>query len=189
MATALLSFLISPQTQPNGFVVSDFHVAATFALLSSFIPVPAGPLGSEYLVQAARNGGMGSATIDNPDSQWVGYWHDQAGFEEMIPKAAPKIADDGTFGLTISLRGFLGHLSGPVPGQQQAATAEQTTAPKVAGPISISMTGMQPIKIGAFGKGKRLEEEGFVASPVKNLLEGDDTDVVGKDSVLLSRST
>jgi RNA-binding protein 5/10 len=152
------------------------------------MPVPAGPLGSEYLVQAARSGGMGSATIDDPDSQWVGYWHEQAGFEEMIPKLAPKICDNGTFELTTSLRGFLGHLSGPTSGQQVATSTEETAAPKVTGPISISMTGMQPIKIGAFAKGKRLEEEGFVASPVKNLLEGDDADVVGKDSVLLSRS-
>lgn len=129
---------------------------------------------------------MGSATIDNPDSPWVGYWHEQAGFEETVPKAAPQIGDDGNFELPIDLRGFLGHLSGPMPGQQ--AIAEHSAPVKPAGPVSISMTGMQPIKLGGFAKGKRLEEEGFVASPVKNLLEGDDQDIVGKDSVLLSRS-
>jgi RNA-binding protein 5/10 len=190
LASALLAFLISPETQPNGFVIHDYLVAAMFMRPEAFQPVAAGLLGGENLVQATRRGGIGSTTIDKPDGKWVGYWHEQAGVVIASPKNAPPIEEDGSVKVPTGLRGYLGSLAGPPPGQQAGAgTAQGSTT---SAPVSISMTAMQPIKIGvgaAGGKKRGVEEEGFVAAPPKNLLgEDDDEPEPMADSVLKSRS-
>ena len=155
------------------------------------MPVPAGPLGSEYLLKASRNGGIGSSTIDKPDGQWVGYWHEQSGCLETVPKNALKINDDGNLDpITVDIRAFLGSLAGPMPGQQSnTPQVAQPIVNPLSGPVSFSMSGMaamQPIKIGV--KGRKMEE-GFVNLSGKTLLDDDDAVVdSGKDSVLLSRS-
>jgi N-methylhydantoinase B/oxoprolinase/acetone carboxylase alpha subunit len=55
------------------------------------------------------------------------------------------------------------------------------------GPISISIGGINPISIGS-GKTRKREEEGFKVMPSKVVLDDEEEDMVGTDSVLLSRS-
>lgn len=55
------------------------------------------------------------------------------------------------------------------------------------GPISISIGGINPINIGG-GKTRKREEEGFKVIPSKVVLDDEEEDMVGTDSVLLSRS-
>jgi RNA-binding protein 5/10 len=183
-----MQFLISPVSQPNGFVIADFPIAASFMNPSTFVPRAAGPLGSEFLLRASRNGGIGSSTIDGQDGQWVAYWHEQSGTLETVPRNALKVRDDGTLEpITSQLRAFLGGLAGPVSGvHTSSSTLQQTTATSATGPISFSLTGMtaiQPIKISSKGKGV----EGGIG---KKLLDDDDDvrETEDKDSVLLSRS-
>jgi hypothetical protein len=107
---------------------------------------------------------------------------------EYVPPTAPNMGEDGVMAkLSIETRVFLGTLAGPVvvpgyiPGNQQTAAM----APMAMGPISIAMSGMQPIKIGIQ---RPKDDEGFVAgsTSARNLLE-DDEEVDDKDTVLLSR--
>ena len=192
LAAALLAFLISPQTQPEGFQIFDFAVAATFANAGAFVPVPSGPLGSELVVHASRHGGIGGDTIDQADGSFVGYWHPDAIPQETVPIGAPKIDDKGAVEpLNGEMKAFLGILSGstdPDTAESSGQASRQSNVPNSAGPISISLGGAAN-KIG--GKGKRVEETGFVVMEQKNLLGGDDeeTDQVGQDTVLLSRGT
>lgn len=185
-----MTFLISPEAQPNGFVIADFLIAASFTNADAFIAVETGPLGSSHLVRASRNGGIGGSTLTGSEGRWVGYWHEQSGLVETVPKTALRIDDNGEVEkLPVELRGLLGSLAGPAPGQQlaQASASLSTTAPTAAmGPVSISMTAMQPIKLGTKGK---MMEEAMIAPP-KGLLHDDDEekDIIGQDSVLLSRS-
>ena len=156
---------------------------------SAFQPTPAGPLGGEFLVRACRNGGIGSDTIDQTDSQWVGYWHEAGGAIETVPCGASKIGEDGEMEkLSTDMRVFLGHLAGISPDNAlSGTTSAQPSQSSSSGPISISMTGIQPIKFGAVNKGKKIEGEGFVDAPNVNLLDEEESDIVGKDTVLLSR--
>lgn len=189
LAVALMPFLISPETQPNGFVIADFPVAASFINPDTFKVVEAGLLGSNHLLRASRSGGLGSSCFDGPGGRWVGYWHDQAALMESVPKNALRTEENGELDkMSTELRGFLGYLAGPAPGQQPTPASVATIAAPTGtmGPVSISMSAMQPIKIGAKGKGV---EEGFVAPP-KGMLQDEDEpiDANGQDSVLLSRS-
>lgn len=168
----------------------DYLVAAMFMRPESFQPVAAGLLGGENLVQATRRGGIGSTTIDKPDGKWVGYWHEQAGVVLASPSNAPPIEEDGSVRVPTALRGFLGSLAGPLPGQTPGVSASQSS--NAAASVSFGMAAIQPIKIGAGGVGgkkRALEEEGFIVAPPKNLLGGDDDEVEPMtDSVLKSRS-
>ncbi|WWD08598.1 hypothetical protein V865_006711 [Kwoniella europaea PYCC6329] len=185
LAAALLPFLLAPQHQPNGFVINYVPVAPSFANPAAFVPTPAGPLGGEFVLRPSRNGGVASDTIEQPEGKWCAYWHQAGGAVETLTRGAPVIDEDGLIQLTPDHRSFLGHLAGVPPQIPQSAPAE--AAPTSMAPINIA-GGVQPIKIG--GKGKKKEEmAGIIPISGKNLLGGDEEeDLVGKDSVLLSRS-
>ncbi|ORX36419.1 hypothetical protein BD324DRAFT_628787 [Kockovaella imperatae] len=187
LATAMLAFLIAPESQPQGFQISEHAIAASFANPAAFIPTPAGPLGSELVVRAARKGGIGFTTIDQPDGTWVGYWHPDAIPSPFVPAGAPAISDTGhTESLAPEIRSLLGSLSGEVSGGLSTDAAQQHRVTMPTGPISITMTGLQPIKS---SKTNKVPDEGFVGGLSKNLLGDDEeSDLVGKDSVLLSRT-
>lgn len=192
LATALLSFLLSRESQPQGFLIADRPIGASFASSSAFVPFPAGPLGGEFLLRASRNGGIGSDAVDKPDGQWVAYNHEHAGAIEAVPKGAHPIHDDGLLpAMSAEVRMLLGSLAGRLPGTAESSTS--TPAPPSAGMVTISNV-MQPIKIGApiaMPKvTRKADEAGFVTQDRRNILGDDDEeqDLVGKDTVLLSRS-
>ena len=175
-----------PKHQPKGFLITGVPIAVFPANPAAFVPAPAGPLGGQYLLPATRSGGIGSTTINQPDGKWCAYWPEQAGAVQILPRSRPTLPDNGDAPeLTSELRILLGGLAGPPAAPTNAPTGPaQTTAPM----LPISMAGMQPIKIGLGKKGK-IGEDGLIPLEVKNVL-GDDEDsgIVDKDTVLLSRS-
>ncbi|WWD16770.1 hypothetical protein CI109_101202 [Kwoniella shandongensis] len=187
LASALLPFLLSPQHQPNGFLINYVPVAASFANPAAFVPTPAGPLGGEFMIRPSRNGGFGSDTIDQADGKWCTYWHGQGGPQEAVPRGAPLVGENGFVDLTPDHRSFLGGLAG-VPAERPAAALPLDVQQAGMVPINIA-GGLQPIKIGGSSKMKKKEEIGIIPLTGKNLLEDDEEeDLVGRDTVLLSRS-
>ncbi|GMK54548.1 hypothetical protein CspeluHIS016_0111340 [Cutaneotrichosporon spelunceum] len=204
LASALMPFLFLPQHQPTGFLISGVPIAASFANTNAFIPTPSGPLGGQFLLRAAANGGFGAATIDTPDGEFCTYWHQQAGAVETLPRGAPPVPARGALvELSDETRRFLGNLAGKwKPPKTAAAAAGATSHASVdeSAPVSGTVTeqpsgplvsGMQPIKIG-FGnaiKKKPKEEPAMVEIMSKGFVDdNDEVDLVGKDSVLLSRT-
>lgn len=189
LASALLPWLLSPASQPQGFCINQRPVAASFVNPGTFILTPAGPLGGEFLLRSCRNGGFGSDTIDKPDGQWCSYWHQDAGASTVIPKGASAVLDNGDLEpLSTELRIFLGSLAMPSQQMSDNVDTKKDSAMSMnmpVGPISISMTGIQPIKIGA-GKGVKLDE-GLLPVSASSLFETDE-EVEERDTVLLSRS-
>lgn len=153
------------------------------------MPISAGPLGGEFIIRPSRFGGFGSETIDKPEGQWCAYWHEKGGAMESVPRGAPAIGEDGNVELTPAHRAFLGSLAG-VP-QSQVTSSQGPQSLQTTGMTSASVEGvMQPIKIG-IGKGKKTEEAAIIPITQKRSLldDGEEDDKVGKDTVLLSRST
>ncbi|WRT65424.1 uncharacterized protein IL334_002367 [Kwoniella shivajii] len=188
LAAALVPFLLAPQHQPNGFIINYVPVAACFANPAAFIPTSAGPLGGEFVLRPSRNGGIASDTIDNPEGQWCAYWHQAGGAVETVTRGAPQIGEDGVVQLTPDHRTFLGTLAGIPPQTKAAQPSDQNQG--AMGPISMA-GGLQPIKIGTAGpKGKKKEDLASIIPIIgKNVLgDEEEVDMVGKDSVLLSRS-
>lgn len=207
LATALLSYLLSPQHQPNGFLISQVPIAVSFANSSAFIPTPAGPLGGQFLVKSAPNGGIGAGSIASPDGEYCAYWHQQAGAVEAIPRGAPPVPARGSpLEIPAATKTFLGNLAGVVAPKPKAAAptaipAGAISQPAAAGPSSQTTDvtpaplagSMGPIKIGGFGsfgkKAKKTEEVGLIHISGRNAFgDEEDVDLVGKDTVLLSRS-
>ncbi len=183
LALALLPFLISPASQPQGFLISQFPVAASFANPTAFVPIPAGPLGGEFLVRASRLGGLGGDSIDQPDGQWCGYWHEKGGAVETLSRGGRSIEETGDLAkITLELRGFLGELAGPIAPPPSTIPSTSSAAPT--GLLNISSVAMQPIKISA---GAVKEEEGIVQMKVKNILDDEEETQEERDTVLLSR--
>ncbi|KAL1410167.1 hypothetical protein Q8F55_004172 [Vanrija albida] len=205
LATALLSYLLSPQHQPNGFLISQVPIAVSFANSSAFIPTPAGPLGGQFLLKSAPNGGIGAGTMATPDGEYCAYWHQQAGAVETIPRGAPAVPARGSpLDIPAATKTFLGNLAGvvapkPKPAvpaatgvQPPAAAAGPSTQPADATPAPLAGS-MGPIKIGGFGsfgkKIKKTEEVGLIHISGRNAFgDEEDVDLVGKDTVLLSRT-
>ncbi|WVR04075.1 hypothetical protein IAU60_001074 [Kwoniella sp. DSM 27419] len=187
LASAMLPFLLSPQHQPNGFLINHVPVAASFADPSAFIASSAGPLSGELVVRPTRSGGIGSELLDQPAGQWCTYWHQLAGLTEVVSRGAPRINENGDIELTPDHRAFLGTLAG-VPVQGRASTQSAGITQPMA-PINIA-GGLQPIKIGTGSKGRKKEEIAMIPISGKNLLgdEEEEVDLVGKDTVLLSRT-
>ncbi|ORY25257.1 hypothetical protein BCR39DRAFT_292207 [Naematelia encephala] len=189
LAAAMLPFLLNPASQPQGFCIHQRPVAVSFVNPGTFIATPAGPLGAEFLVQSCRNGGIGSEVIDNPDGEWVAYWHEKAGALELVPGGAPTVMLNGELEpMSAEIKMFLGSLAGrPAPSSQAAGPQGSTPGVAISGqtaPISISMTAMQPIKIGL-----KLDNEGIVPiSGSKRAFVDEEDDAIGKDTVLLSRT-
>ena len=172
---------MSPASQPQGLLISQFPVAASFANPAAFQPVSAGPLGGEFLIRASRLGGPGGDTIDQPDGKWCGYWHQQSGSIETFPRGGRVLEETGDLGkISLELRGFLGELAGSIASAPSAPPL--TTSIASTGLINISTVAMQPIKLGSYSAG----EEGVPLVHSKNVLEEDDTREE-KDTVLLSR--
>jgi len=209
LAAALLPFLLSPQHQPNGFLIAGVPIAASFANGGAFVPATPGPHGTQYLLRAAPNGGIGSATIGTPEGEWCTYWHQAAGAVETIPRGAPSVPARGSpLVLSDELKAFLGSLAGaqaqaqPPAGLAPVSFGTAAAAAVAAAPVATSSSdaaplGMQPIKIGinlgggatAKKKGPVVPEDGIIPISHKNVLGEDDNDGdPGKDSVLLSRS-
>ncbi|WVO17927.1 hypothetical protein L204_105625 [Cryptococcus depauperatus] len=189
LASALLPFLLSPQHQPNGFLINSVPVAASFANPTSFVPVAAGPLGGEFIIISSRAGGLGSETIDKPDGRWCAYWHERAGAVEDVPQGAPIIREDGMVELTPAHRSFLGGLAG-LPAQTSAKTAQtQTVQQTGTAPVNLSGS-VQPIKISGASKSKKKEEVGIITIMQKKNVLGDteEDDRIGQDTILLSRT-
>jgi RNA-binding protein 5/10 len=182
----LLSFLLSPQSQPHGFLIANRPIATSFADPASFEATEAGLLGGQYLLRATANGGIGSETKDKSEGGWCTYANEQAGAIETVPGKS-KIPDDGILPeMTPQLRSFLGVYAGKVDQIEEKAPVAPV------GMVNIANV-MQPIKIGtgfaigSIGKGKK--EEGLAGPSRKNLFDDEDeVDTVGKDTVLLSRS-
>jgi RNA-binding protein 5/10 len=182
----LLSFLLSPQSQPHGFLIANRPIATSFADPASFEATEAGLLGGQYLLRATANGGIGSETKDKSEGGWCTYANEQAGAIETVPGKS-KIPDDGILPeMTPQLRSFLGVYAGKVDQIEEKAPVAPV------GMVNIANV-MQPIKIGTgfaiggIGKGKK--EEGLAGPSRKNLFDDDEeVDTVGKDTVLLSRS-
>lgn len=200
LASALMPFLFLPQHQPNGFLISGVPVAASFANTSAFIPTPSGPQGGQYLIRAAGDGGIGSSTMSHPDGEFCAYWHQQAGAVETVPRGAPPVPARGaSIELSDETRRFLGNLAGKwkpkpsavAPGAAGAAGGSSSSTPAADTPAGPLTGGMQPIKIG-FGNavGKKAKEEPVMVEIMSKGLvdDNDEVDLVGKDSVLLSRS-
>ncbi|BEI87992.1 uncharacterized protein CcaverHIS019_0107100 [Cutaneotrichosporon cavernicola] len=202
LASALMPFLFLPQHQPTGFLISGVPIATSFANPNALIPTPSGPMGGQFLLRAAANGGFGAGTIDTPDGEFCTYWHQQAGAVETVPRGAPAVPARGvSLELSDETRRFLGNLAGkwkpPKPtGAAAVATSNvpgeaSSSAPGTETPSGPLVGGMQPIKIG-FGnavKKKPKEEPAMVEIMSKGLVDDDDeVDLVGKDSVLLSRT-
>lgn len=192
LAGALIPYLISPIYQPSGFRISGIPVAASFASLSSFEPIAAGPLGAQYLVRASKNGGIGSLSINDTDGQWCGYWHEQGGLIQTLPKGKPPINDNGEPPeMSTGLRAYLGHLAGPPPipttGMQGGQGGDGLGSQ---GLLDLSGNGMQPINI-KLGK-KKKEEPLMVEMMPKsvNVLQGmgEEEKEPEQDTVLISRS-
>jgi len=179
LALALLPFLISPACQPQGFLISQFPIAASFANPVAFVPIPAGPLGGEHLVRASRLGGLGGESIDKPDGKWCGYWHEQGGAIETLARGGRAIEENGELSkITLDQRGFLGEYAGSSAPPPSALAATMNTAPT--GLINISSVAMQPIKVGV--------EEATASASSKNVLADDEESQEDRDTVLLSRS-
>lgn len=188
LAAALLSFLLSPQTQPHGFLIANRPIATSFADPASFEAAEADPLCGQYLLRATANGGIGSDTKDQSEGGWCVYANEQAGAIETVP-AKGEIPEDGQLPeLNSQLRSLLGNHAGKVDQAEEKAPVVP-----VGGMVNIANV-MQPIKIGtgfalSLGNGKGKKEEGFAGPSRKNLFEDDEeVDTVGKDTVLLSRS-
>lgn len=201
LASALMPFLFLPQHQPTGFLISGVPIAASFANPNAFIPTPSGLMGGQFLLRAAADGGFGAATIDTPDGEFCAYWHQQAGAVETVPRGAPPVPARGaTLELSDETRRFLGNLAGKwkppkaaaAPSGASDASAESTTAAAADAAAGQALVGgMQPIKIG-FGnaiKKKPKEQPAMIEIMSKGLVDdSDEVDLVGKDSMLLSRS-
>lgn len=193
LAAALMPFLFMPQHQPNGFLVNGVPIAASFASPNAFIPTPAE--GAKFLLRAAGNGGIGSATISSPDGEFCTYWHQQAGAVETVPRGAPPIPFGGLpVELSSDVIAYLGNLSGKGKkhkGEESAAQSKEAAGETDDPPADSGSLSMQPIKIGGMGpaKKKKKEEPAMVTIMAKSLLDDDDEmDLVGEDSELLSRS-
>jgi RNA-binding protein 5/10 len=178
--------LLSPQSQPHGFLIANRPIAISFADPAAFEPASAGPLGGQFLLRSTRNGGIGSDTIGKSEGGWCAYANEQAGAVETVPAKGQAISEDGSLPeMTPQLRSFLGVFAGKRSDEVETAPSSLPTG----GIVNIANV-MQPIKIGttfgaALGKGKK--EEGY--TPRKNLFgDEEETDLVGKDTVLLSRS-
>lgn len=202
LASALMPFLFLPQHQPNGFLISGVPVAASFANPAAFIPTPTGPNGGQYLLQAASDGGIGAGTIASPDGEYCAYWHQQAGAVETVPRGAPPVPARGvSLELSDETRRFLGNLAGKWKPKPSAAAAAAGPTSSMAGPSTsssadtppapLALGAMQPIKIG-FGNAtkKKAKEEAVMVEIMSKALvdDNDEVDLVGKDSILLSRS-
>jgi RNA-binding protein 5/10 len=207
LAAALLPFLLSPQHQPNGFLIAQVPIAASFANPAAFLPTAPGPLGTQYLVRAAPNGGIGSAALDQPEGEWCGYWHQAAGAVETVPRGAPPVPLRGAQaelpeGLKVALGRYAGAGASAQPPVHRATGGFAPIAFGAPSGSSEATPGlvpnaMQPIKIGlSFGAGAAgrkkppaIPEDGIIPISHKNIL-GDDDDEKdpGRDSVLLSRS-
>ncbi|KAK4685451.1 hypothetical protein P7C73_g4697, partial [Tremellales sp. Uapishka_1] len=189
LACALLGFLMSPAHQPKGFCITGVPVAAAFAKTEAFLPTTAGPLGGEFVLRATRQGGIGCETVDDSDDHWCCYWHQDGGAVEVLPRGG-SIAEDGSAPIpTKDMRIFIGSsLAGPIPIPKGLGSAASAGKPDEGGGAAFPMpTGPFTVKI---GKTKRKDEDVMVPILQKNLLadEEDEKDVVGKDSVLLSRT-
>jgi len=179
--------LLSPQSQQHGFLIANRPIATSFADPAAFEAATAGPLGGQFLLRSTRNGGIGADTIGKSEGGWCTYANEQAGAVETIPTKGQAIPDDGLLPeISTQLRSFLGVFAGKRPDEVELAPSAMPTG----GIVNIANV-MQPIKIGttfgaAIGKGKKAEE-GY--APRKNLFgDEEETDLVGKDTVLLSRS-
>ena len=188
-----MSFLLSPKSQPNGFLIADRPIGISFANPAAFAPVTAGPLGGQYILRATRNGGIGSDTIDKPDGTWCAYTQEGAGALEILPESSLAIGEDGSVApIPTDLRNLLGSLAGKLPGSEPAMSM---TALPTAGMVSITNI-MQPIKLGTGAiampkQTRKADEAGLVANDSRKNVLGDDDeeqDLIGKDTVLLSRS-
>ncbi|KLT41040.1 hypothetical protein CC85DRAFT_329392 [Cutaneotrichosporon oleaginosum] len=201
LASALMPFLFLPQHQPTGFLISGVPIAASFANVNAFIPTPCGPMGGQFLLRAAADGGIGATTITSPDGEYCTYWHQQAGAVETLPRGAPPVPARGaSIELSDETRRFLGNLGGKWKPPKAAASASgvvnsptesSTSAQAAETPTGPLVGGMQPIKIG-FGnaiKKKPKEEPVMVEIMSKALVDdNDEVDLVGKDSTLPSRT-
>jgi len=178
--------LLSPQSQQHGFLIANRPIATSFADPAAFEAATTGPLGGQFLLRSTRNGGIGSDTIGKSEGGWCTYANEQAGAIEIVPAKGQAIPEDGSLPeLSTQLRSLLGVFAGKRPDEVEVAPSAMPTG----GIVNIANV-MQPIKIGttfgaAIGKGKK--EEGY--APRKNLFgDEEETDLVGKDTVLLSRS-
>jgi RNA-binding protein 5/10 len=175
-------------------LIANRPIAISFADPASFKPASAGPLGGQFLLRASSNGGIGSETINEPDGRWCAYDSEQAGAAETIPERGQAISEDGQLPeLPSVLRSLLGIYAGKDLSQVETATVP---VPPTGGLINIASV-MQPIKIGTSinfgGKGKKEDGFGFAAAgssrKAQNLFgDEEESDLVGKDTVLLSRS-
>ena len=174
-------------------MIADRPIGISFANPAAFGPVTAGPLGGQFILRATRNGGIGSETIDGPEGTWCAYTQEGAGAVEFLPESGFSIGEDGSIPpIPTTLRALLGSLAGRVPGSEPGKSA---TAPPIAGMVSIANI-MQPIKLGAGAiampkQARKADEAGLAANDGKRNVLGDDDeeeDLVGKDTVLLSRS-
>lgn len=187
LAAALVPFLLSPEKQPHGFEISGYPVAASFANLSSFLPVPADAVVKDHTLRASKSGGIGSNSLAKGSGRFVSYWHEGAGVSEAAPIGAVGIDEEGNIGeIPADLKKLLGSLAGP-PTNPSSQHPSHPMGLASSGPISISIGGINPINIGG-GKTRKREEEGFKVMPSKVVLDDEEEDMVGTDSVLLSRS-
>lgn len=153
----------------------------------------AGPLGGQFILRASRNGGLGSETIDGSEGSWCAYTQEGAGAIEVLPESGLPIGEDGSIPpIPIELRTLLGSLAGKNTGSEPGRIA---VPPPTAEMVSIANI-MQPIKLGTGAIGmpkqaRKADEAGLVANDGRRNVLGDDEeeqDLVGKDTVLLSRS-
>ncbi|KAL7419762.1 hypothetical protein Q5752_005678 [Cryptotrichosporon argae] len=185
LAAALLPFLLSPQHQPAGFVIASRPIAASYANPTSFQPTPAGPLGGQFLVRAAGNGGIGDAAAEGEADAWVGYWHEQGGAVEVrAPPADPAVR-----------AAFLGTLAGKpsAPLAEQQVTSKPEKLSGAMAPISMGAIkiGLASASAGTTAQSTKRKKDADVMVPlaVKNVLhDEEEEDLVGKDTVLLSRT-
>jgi RNA-binding protein 5/10 len=123
LAAALLSFLLSPQSQPHGFLIANRPIATSFADPASFEAAPPDQLGGQFLLRATSNGGIGSETKDQSEGGWCVYANEQAGAIETVPVKG-SIPDNGVLPeVTPQLRSFLGNYAGKVDQVEEKAPA------------------------------------------------------------------
>lgn len=165
LATALLSYLLSREAQPYGFVVDQLPIACSFASPSSFEPLldvnpdndasaaaAAAAAGRAWAVRGRSDGGIGG-----DDSRWYRYWDDvSAGVSEyVVSDADPLHALEYLEALKVAANeAAAASKSGSAPGKGLESSA--TAAAHAAGALQKSKG--QTIKIG-FGGGANLKRK------------------------------
>lgn len=157
MATALLSFLLSRESQPVGFVIDGRPVASSFAGVTSFKETANGSGGS-WSIRGSSEGGIGGEK-----DKWYQYTDGNSGASELVINA----------GMSQPTEAFLKYLE--TSASDALAKTNDTITPSATSnmtqPMNPIHTGLLkgktgPVKIGLGAGFKKKDQDVMVALPL-----------------------